>query len=72
MAPAAGATASHSAMVTTIDVMYPNGRIPTSSPTMPANSISSQALRKKDGPAATTPKKSPMAHLRMSCMRRRD
>jgi hypothetical protein len=56
IAPAAGATASHSAMVTTIDVMYPKGRMPTSRATPPANSISSQELTKKNGPAATIPK----------------
>jgi hypothetical protein len=39
-------------MVTTIAVMYPNGWIPTSVPTMPAKIIKSQALTKNNGPAA--------------------
>jgi hypothetical protein len=39
-------------MVTTIAVMYPNGRIPTSMATIPAKSIKSQALTKNSGPAA--------------------
>src|SRR6266511_2400999 len=65
MAPMAGASVSHSPMVTTIDVTYPNGRMPASTPTMPAKIISSHALRKKAGPAAKSPKKLPMlaSHL---------
>ena len=42
MAPMAGATVSQSPMVTTIDVTYPNGRMPTSPPTMPAKIICSR------------------------------
>jgi hypothetical protein len=34
----------------------PERRMPTSAPTMPAKSMSSHALTKKNGPAATTPK----------------
>ena len=51
-APMAGARVSHRAMVTTIEVRYPNGRIPTSVQTMPAKTISSHALTKNIGPAA--------------------
>jgi uncharacterized membrane protein len=39
-------------MVTTIEVSYPNGLIPTSVLVMPANIIMSQALTKKKRPAA--------------------
>jgi hypothetical protein len=38
-------------MVTTMAVRYPKGLTPTLRLTMPANSISSQALTKKNGPA---------------------
>src|SRR5215467_143983 len=55
MEPITGATVSHRAIVTTIDVMYPKGRIPTSMSTTPAKSISTQALTKKNGPAAKIP-----------------
>jgi hypothetical protein len=51
IAPIAGARVSHKAIVTTIEVRYPNGRIPRSTLVPPANSISSHALRKKAGPA---------------------
>ena len=64
-APMAGARVSHKAMVTTIAVMYPNGWIPTSAPTMPAKIISSQALTKNSGPAAMSLKNaSTINHLR--------
>jgi hypothetical protein len=61
----AGATASHRPMVTTMAVRYPNGRIPTSLPTMPAKTIKSQALTKNSGPAAMSLKNaSTINHLR--------
>src|SRR5690348_14418850 len=64
-APMAGARVSHRPMVTTNAVMYPNGRIPTSSPTMPAKIIKSQALTKNSGPAAISLKNaSTINHLR--------
>ena len=44
-------------MVTTIEVTSPNGRMPAFVATMPAKIISNQALTKKAGPAATSPKK---------------
>src|SRR5262249_11721894 len=53
-APMAGARVSHNAMVATIPVRYPNGWIPPWAPTMPAKIISSQALTKNSGPAATS------------------
>jgi len=47
----AGVKTSHEPMVTTMAVRYPKGLTPTLRLTMPANSISSQALTKKNGPA---------------------
>src|ERR1051326_1230609 len=55
-----GPRTSHRPMVTTIAVMYPNGRMPTSPPTMPAKSIKSQALTKNSGPAAMSLKNASM------------
>ena len=48
---------SHSPIVATIDVVYPNGFVPTSSATIPANSINSHALTKNKNPAAGRLKK---------------
>jgi hypothetical protein len=47
----AGASVSQSPIVTTMDVTYPNGSMPTSVLTIPAKIISSQALTKNNGPA---------------------
>lgn len=58
IAPMAGVTASHKPIVTTMDVMYPKGRIPTLWATAPAISINTQALTKKAGPALNILKKS--------------
>lgn len=52
MAPAAGAMTSHTAIVATMAVPYPNGLMPTSLDRMPAKIIISQALKKKNPPAA--------------------
>lgn len=43
---------SHIAIVHTIEVTYPNGLVPTSEASDPANSIKSHALRKNVIPAA--------------------
>ena len=60
-------------MVTTIAVMYPNGRIPTSLPTMPAKTIKTQALTKNSGPAAMSLKNaSTINHLRFRFTTGRD
>jgi hypothetical protein len=59
-APMAGASVSHRPMVTSIDVTYPNGRMPTSAATMPAKIISSHALTKNIGPAAMSLKNASM------------
>ena len=56
----AGARVSQSAMVTTIEVTYPNGRMPTSVSTMPAKIIKIHALTKNNGPAAMSLKNAPM------------
>jgi hypothetical protein len=63
-APMAGARVSHRPMVTTIEVTYPNGRMPTSVPTMPAKIIKIHALTKNNGPAAMSLKNAPMTFLR--------
>ncbi len=62
----AGAIVSQRPMVTTIDVTYPNGRIPTSVYTIPAKIINTHALTKNMGPAATTLKKSVNANTSWS------
>lgn len=61
MAPAAGAMTSHVAIVATIAVPYPNGLMPTSLDRMPAKIIISQALKKKNPPAAGNEKNGFMA-----------
>jgi hypothetical protein len=48
----AGATTSQRAIVKTIDVLYPNGLMPTLLLVIPAKIISSQALTKNMAPAA--------------------
>jgi hypothetical protein len=69
MAPAAGAMTSHSAMVANSAVPYPNGLIPTRLDRMPAKIIISQALRKKNPPAAGSEKNGRMC-LPLSSMRK--
>jgi hypothetical protein len=54
IAPIAGARVNHSPIVTTIEVTYPKGRIPTSRCTMPAKIIKIQELTKNIGPAKST------------------
>jgi hypothetical protein len=44
-------------MVPTIEVTYPNGRMPTSVSTIPAKIIKIHALTKNNGPAAMSLKK---------------
>jgi hypothetical protein len=58
MAPIAGATLSHKPTVTIMEVMYPNGWIPTRAATAPANNMSTHALTKNSGPALASLKKS--------------
>src|SRR5438093_10703950 len=57
IAPAAGATTSHSPIVATKEVPYPNGLMPTSSWRIPAKIMSSQAEKKKNPPAPLRAKK---------------
>jgi hypothetical protein len=47
-------------MVTTIEVTYPKGRMPTSVSTIPAKIIKIHALTKNNGPAARSLKNAPM------------
>jgi hypothetical protein len=61
MAPTAGATTSHTAIVATIAVPYPNGLIPISFDRIPAKIIVSHALKKKNPPAAGNEKNGFMA-----------
>jgi hypothetical protein len=51
-APAAGAMTSQRAIVASIAVPYPNGLMPTFGERIPAKIIISQALTKKNPPAA--------------------
>jgi hypothetical protein len=52
MAPAAGAMTSQSAIVASRAVPYPNGLMPTLFERIPAKIMFSQALKKKNPPAA--------------------
>ena len=56
MAPAAGAMTNQSAMVPSKAVPYPNGLMPTLCDRIPAKIIISQALTKKNPPAAGSEK----------------
>jgi hypothetical protein len=56
IAPAAGAMTNQSAMVARSAVPYPNGLIPTLFDRIPAKIIISQALTKKNPPAAGSEK----------------